>query len=266
MTGVHPPATTGTGDGGSVPAMTPPALLAISHGTDSPTGAGAVATLVDAVAHRLAARDVPVHAGFVDVQAPDVPTCLAGLRESPVEATVVVPLLLSAGYHVHVDLREDVEKAVASGQQVTLGGALGPDDRLVDLLERRLAEALPTGLRDDDVVILGAAGSSDDRAVADCETTAERLAGRIGRTVHVGYLANAEPRLADAVAAARADRPVGRVVVATYLLAPGFFADLAVQAGGDVTSAPLLVAGEEAPDELVDVVVDRYGAAHPAAT
>ncbi|WP_166845831.1 sirohydrochlorin chelatase [Isoptericola sp. BMS4] len=243
--------------------MTPPALLAISHGTDSPTGAGAVATLVDAVAHRLAAQEVPVHAGFVDVQTPDVPTCLAGLREAPVEATVVVPLLLSAGYHVHVDLREDVEKAVASGQRVTLGDALGPDDRLVDLLERRLAESLPTGLRDDDVVVLAAAGSSDARAVADCETTAQRLSARIGRTVTVGYLANATPRLADVVSDARGKGAAGRVVVATYLLAPGFFADLAANAGGDVTSAPLLVAGEEAPDELVDVVVDRYRDAPP---
>jgi sirohydrochlorin ferrochelatase len=243
--------------------MTAPALLAISHGTASVTGAGAVATLVDAVAHRLG-DGVPVHAGFVDVQQPDVPTCLAGLRDGAAGATVVVPLLLSAGYHVHVDLREDVEKAVAAGQRVTLGGALGPDDRLVALLVRRLAAATAGGLRPDDVVVLAAAGSSDSRAVADCEATAQRLAERIGRPVQVGYIANAEPRLPGVVADARAEHPDARVVVASYLLAPGFFADLAAKAGGDVTAAPLLVADEEAPDELVDVVVDRYGAAPPS--
>jgi hypothetical protein len=64
----------------------------------------------------------------------------------------------------------------------------------------------------------------------------------------------------DAVAAARAENPGARVVVASYLLAPGFFADLAAKAGGDVTTAPLLVADEPAPAELVDVVVDRYEA------
>jgi hypothetical protein len=140
VTAVHTPATGAHHGGGTVAAMTAPALLAISHGTASVTGAGAVATLVDAVAHRLG-DGVPVHAGFVDVQQPDVPTCLAGLRDGAAGATVVVPLLLSAGYHVHVDLREDVEKAVAAGQRVTLGGALGPDDRLVALLVRRLAAA-----------------------------------------------------------------------------------------------------------------------------
>lgn len=238
----------------SSPSAPAPALLAVSHGTDSATGAGAVAALVDAVAARL--PGVPVHAGFVDVQQPDVPTSLAGLRGGPVP-TVVVPLLLSAGYHVHVDLREDVDAAVEGGARVVLGGALGPDDRLVDLLVRRLAEA---GLRDDDTVVLAAAGSSDARAVADCEATAARLAGRLGRAVTVGYIANATPRVPEVVAAARAHGAGGggRVVVASYLLAPGFFADLAARAGGDVTTAPLLVADGAVPAELVEVVLDRY--------
>ncbi|MGW8566549.1 sirohydrochlorin chelatase [Isoptericola sp. NPDC055881] len=245
---------------------TPPALLAISHGTASATGAMAVTALVDAVAARR--PDVAVHAGFVDVQQPDVPTCLAELRaDASTASTVVVPLLLSAGYHVHVDLREDVDAAVAAGDDVCLGGALGPDDRLVDVLERRLGEV---GLRDDDTVVIAAAGSSDARAVTDCETTAGRLGDRLGRPVTVGYIANAVPRVAEAVAAARATAgPGGRVVVATYLLAPGFFADLAARAGGDVATAPLLVAGAEPREELVDVVVDRYltaaGAPRPSA-
>ncbi|WP_344245985.1 sirohydrochlorin chelatase [Isoptericola hypogeus] len=248
----------------SLPAPSPPALLAVSHGTSSSVGANAVATLVDGVAARLAGGAtgdgapgdaVPVHAGFVDVQQPDVPTSLAALAG---RTTVVVPLLLSAGYHVHVDLREDVDAAVGGGHDVTLGGALGPDDRLVDVLERRLADA---GLRGDDVVVLAAAGSSDARATADCETTAARLAERLGRPVRVGYIANATPRVHEVVDEVREERPGRRVVVASYLLAPGFFADLAAKAGGDVTTAPLLVAGEDAPAELLDTVVDRYLAA-----
>jgi sirohydrochlorin ferrochelatase len=237
--------------------MAQPALLAISHGTSSAVGAAAVAALVDAVASRLEGR-ARVDGGFVDVQQPDVPTCLSALRGHPV---VVVPLLLSAGYHVHVDLREDVDAAVASGADVTLGGALGPDDRLVDVLVRRLDDA---GLADGDVVVLAAAGSSDARAVADCEATGERLAARLGRSVRVAYISAATPRVPDAVAAAREENPGARVVVASYLLAPGFFADLAAKAGGDVTTAPLLVADAPAPAELVDVVVDRYEAAVPA--
>lgn len=261
MTPVHAAATARYDDPASLADMTAPTLLAISHGTSSPVGAGAVATLVDAVAERPGGPTVdrvPVHAGFVDVQQPDVPTCLAGIRGRAGSSTVVVPLLLSAGYHVHVDLRQDVDAAVAEGADVTLAGALGPDDRLVDVLARRLADA---GMRDDDVVVLAAAGSSDPRATTDCEDVARRLGDRLGRPVRVGYIANAAPRVPAVVADARAASPGTRVVVASYLLAPGFFADLAAKAGGDVTTAPLLVADEEAPDALVDVVLDRYAAA-----
>jgi sirohydrochlorin ferrochelatase len=258
VTVVHENATAASSGHRTVAGMT---LLAISHGTSSAEGANAVAALVDAVGRRLDGV-APVRGGFVDVQQPDVPTCLASLRSEPAGSVVVVPLLLSAGYHVHVDLREDVDAAVLAGDDVVLAGALGPDDRVVEVLAQRLAEA---GLRDDDVLVLAAAGSSDARAVADCEVTAELLAARLGREVRLGFISAAQPPLPDAVAAARRDRPGARVMVASYLLAPGYFADLASTAGGDVTTAPLLVADGEPPAELVDVVVDRYLTASPAA-
>jgi sirohydrochlorin ferrochelatase len=227
-----------------------PTLLAISHGTSSPEGAAAVAALVHVV--RASRADAAVHAGFVDVQRPDVPAVLAAL---PADGrAVVVPLLLSAGYHVHVDLASDA--AAAPG--VALAAALGPDDRLVAVLARRLEEA---GLAPDDVVVLAAAGSSDARAVADCVETARRLGILLGRAVSVGFISAARPRLADELDTARQAHPGRRVVVASYLLAPGYFADLARSAGGDVTTEPLLVADGPVPPEVVEIVLERYAAA-----
>lgn len=235
----------------------PPALVGISHGTSSPEGRRAVRALHDAVAETLAQRhpDVTpaVRLGHVDVEQPDVPATLASLE--PGEPAVVVPLLLSAGYHVYVDLTESV--AAETARPITLAGALGPDDRLATVLLRRLREA---GLRDDDRIVLAVAGSSDRRAVEDCRDQARRLAAASGREVTVGFLSAAEPRLPDAVAAARADGSGARVVVANYLLAPGYFDDLARAAGADVTARPLLVPDAPAPDELVDIVLDRYAA------
>lgn len=228
--------------------MTTPALLAISHGTASPAGQAAVAALVDAVAARL--PDVAVRLGHVDVQQPDVAASLDALGGG--RPVVVVPLLLSAGYHVHVDLVEQT----ADRSDVTIAGALGPDPRLAALLARRLADLHPGP---EDGVVLAVAGSSDDRANDDCRATARMLAERLGRPVDVGFLAAAEPRLADAVASARSRAE--RVVVADYLLAPGYFHDLAVRVSqGSLVARPLL--DDDAPDrELVDVVVDRYRAA-----
>lgn len=232
-------------------AATSPALLAVSHGTSSPSGQAAVAALVAAVSG--ARPDLVVHEGFVDVQQPDVPSVLDTVPAG--RTSVIVPLLLSAGYHVHVDLAAAVDVADA-----VVGAALGPDDRLVRLLARRLAEA---GLAPGDVVVLAAAGSSDARAVADCIETARRLGALLDRPVSVGFISAALPRLADEIATARAAHPGRRVAVASYLLAPGYFAGLAARAGGDVTAPPLLVPDAPAPTELVEIVLDRYAAARP---
>ncbi len=124
----------------------PPALVGISHGTSSRAGRAAVHRLHEAVAAAMATRhpDAPpsVRLGHVDVEQPDVPSTLASL--GPGEPAVVVPLLLSAGYHVHVDLAEAVEQETGqTGRRVVLADALGPDDRLATVLLRRLHRGRP---------------------------------------------------------------------------------------------------------------------------
>jgi sirohydrochlorin ferrochelatase len=230
-----------------------PVLVACSHGTASPEGQRAVAGLVAAVAQRR--PDLDVRAAFVDVQEPGPAEVLADLGDRPAR---LVPLLLSAGYHVYVDLT----RAAEASEAATLAPALGPDDRLAALLHARLEQA---GLGPDDRVVLAAAGSSEPSAVADCATVATALGRLVSRPVTAAYLSAAQPSVVEAVAAHRTTS--GRVVVATYLLAPGFFADLAGRAGADVVTPPLLLPDEVPAEALVDLVLDRYGqqARRPAA-
>ena len=101
-----------------------------------------------------------------------------------------------------------------------------------------------------------AGGSSQPSGVVYCRGFAEQLGRLVDRPVTAAFLSAAEPRLADAVVSQRI--PGRRVIVATYLLAPGVFADLAARAGADVVTPPLLVPDETAPDELVDIVLERY--------
>lgn len=227
--------------------MTAPALLAVSHGTADAAGQRAVAALVAAVAARL--PSVAVYAAHVDVQHPDVATALTSI-DGPV---VVVPLLLSAGYHVRVDLA----RATHGRNDAVVADALGPDRRLAELLAERMtaaASAAPPS------VILVAAGSSDERANADCRTAAADLAARLGVPVSVAFLSAAKPSLADAVASAASG-----TALATYLLAPGLFADRVRSGAGTLpASGPLLAdpdSGAPAPTALVDIVVNRYLAA-----
>jgi sirohydrochlorin ferrochelatase len=230
-----------------------PVLLLASHGSRDPVAQRAVLALVAAVTRTLAtlSPSTPVDDGFIDVQQPDVPQCLAAAE--PGRAAVIVPLLISAGYHVRFDLANAVTGAAPRAVFVT--PALGPDTRLAGILAERLAQS---GLRPEDTVILAAAGSSDANAVADYHTAGEQLAALLGRSVTVAFIAAAQPSLSDAVTAARAAAPDARVVVASYLLAPGTFAAMARRAGADIVSAALLTEDAEPPPALVDVVVDRY--------
>jgi sirohydrochlorin ferrochelatase len=103
-------------------------------------------------------------------------------------------------------------------------------------------------------VVVAAAGSSDARAVADVEHTAELLQRDWAGPVTTGYGSAAQPAVPDAVAAARR-AGAARVVVAAYLLAPGHFHDKLQGAGADCVTAPLLP-----DDRIAAVLLDRYDA------
>lgn len=223
-----------------------PVLVACAHGTASAAGRRAVGLLrLDASRLRPGTEVLAAH---VDVQKPALDDVVSDLVARG-RRFVVVPLLLAGGYHVHVDIRRAVQ---GSGGLGVAAGALGPDPELVDLLASRLAVA---GRREGDGVVLGAAGSSDPRAGRDVEAVASLLAARLGAPVEVGYLSASRPGVDEAVGTVRA-RGARRVVVASYLLAPGFFADRLARCGADAVTDPL------APDgRLARVVVRRYEAA-----
>ncbi|MBN0039019.1 sirohydrochlorin chelatase [Cellulosimicrobium cellulans] len=241
-------------------------LIGCSHGTSDLAGRDVIRALLDDV--RAARPDLDVREAFVDVQQPEVADVVTSVvapaaTEDPDGSApdagepgdaVVVPLLLSGGFHVSVDVAAAVEDRGPGTGRAAASTPLGPDPRLVDLLAERLADV---GLRPEDAVVVAAAGSSRPGAARDVEELAAGLRERVPGPVTVGYGAMAEPSVPDAVAAARADlAPGGRVVVAAYLLAPGFFYDRVLEAGGDVVTAPL------APDaRLTAIVLDRYATA-----
>lgn len=231
-----------------------PALVACAHGTRDVHGRRAIGALVAAVA---AARPgLHVEAAFVDVQRPTVAEVVARAGEADGGA-VVVPLLLSSGYHVGVDIA-----AAVTGHRAAAAPALGPDDQVTAVLLDRLAEV---GTRAGDVVVLAAAGSSDPAATGDVARVADVVRDRHLGPVEVGYGASAHPLVADVVQAARRAHPARRVVIASYLLAPGHFHGRLLRASADLVSDPLLRDAGAPDPRLVRVVLDRYDSARDAA-
>lgn len=219
-------------------------LIATSHGTDVPAARTSITALVEAV--RDASPHLDVREAFVDVQEPPV----ARVVDTIEGLAVVVPLLLAPGFHVHVDIQQAVDRpsAVASS-------TLGPDSRLTSVLLGRLADA---GATSDDVIVLGAAGSTDARARESIDSAARMLGAAWGSPVPVGYVGGTGTPIDEIVR--DVSRSGRRVVVASYLMAPGFFYDKLRACGAEVVTRPLLDGLDVDPD-MVSLVLDRFAEA-----
>ncbi|MEU4196197.1 CbiX/SirB N-terminal domain-containing protein [Kribbella sp. NPDC026611] len=227
-------------------------LIAVAHGTADPRGIRVVHELV-----RLMARqrpDIPMSLGFVDVDLPALPDLTRRVVADSNHA-VLVPLLLSTGYHVTTDLGNET---LRHHGKLTSAPALGPDPVLADILATRLQELPPRAVFGRvDHVVLAAAGSSDVRALADCVEMGRLVGERIDRPVTVGYVSGVGRRLPEVLRETR-----GRLAVASYLLAPGFFHSLVRRyAGGRPVSEPL-----GADPRLAALALRRYDEAESLLT
>lgn len=222
-------------------------LIAVAHGTRAPEGPVVLAALLDRVRALLPGVDVRV--AYVDVIEPTLSSVLASVPHG--ERAVVVPLFLASGYHVRVD----VPSAVASsgGGRAVVTPALGPDPAVVAAAEERLRSSAPDVLPS--AVVLAAAGSSDESALAEVAVAASLLSASLGRPVVPAYVTTASPSVSDAVSSLRA---AGHATVglASYLLAPGLFQQRLASAGADVVAPPI------GPHPLVAALIaDRYRSA-----
>jgi sirohydrochlorin ferrochelatase len=214
-------------------------LVTVAHGTRHATG-NLVAARLTGVAG--ACLGVPAEVSYVELCEP-----LLGSVLTPVtEPTVLVPLLLTTGYHVRVDLPAAV--AAAPGR-VTLTPPLGPDPQLAAAQVDRL---LAAGARPGQPVVLVAAGSRDPAALPELERATDLLRGAWGGPVRLATLGGLGPRPVDVV------RPDD--AVSPYLLAEGFFAtrcaELARSAGATVVADVIGV-----HERVVELVAARFRAA-----
>ncbi|MFQ4148310.1 CbiX/SirB N-terminal domain-containing protein [Arthrobacter sp. LAPM80] len=201
-------------------------MIACAHGTGNAAGQARINALrADIAALR---PGLSVLEAYVDVQQPALPDVVAGLPDGV--RAVVVPLLLTVGFHVRVDIAE----AVTSRPNTLAAAPLGPDPRLAKLLDERLGELPP-----DWGIVLAAAGSSRPEAAEQIEVLAADLAVRRPEPVLAAYGASARPSVPEAVEQLRAGGAAG-VAIASYLLAPGYFHDQLAQAGADLLAEPLL--------------------------
>jgi sirohydrochlorin ferrochelatase len=210
-------------------------LLVAAHGTRSETGSATTRAVVAAVA---AARpDLRVELCFLDVGTPSLRDAL----DSRTDDIVVVPLLLSAGYHVVTD----IPAAAAGRANVRVSPHLGPHPLVLQAVAERLADA--AGSVPGASTFLAAVPSSHAVAGAEVRQAADGLAVIVGRPVSILTLGSAAPATLEA-----SPKPVE---IATYLLAEGTFLDDLRAAAVDlgVVAEPIGV-----HPALVELVLARY--------
>jgi sirohydrochlorin ferrochelatase len=235
-TSTQPTSTAPANEPAQVP--TAPTLLIAAHGTVSQAGAITLIAMVRNIRSLRPALNITL--GFVDVLLPTVEDVLDAVRGS----TILVPALLSSGYHVS----SDIPRAVRRRKWALITRHLGPDPLLTDALVDQLAIA--RGDRPIEPVALVSAGSSDPAAFADVTAAAADLAARLGVPVRPTTLTDP-------------DLDLRGMHVARYLLAGGSMSDSiaakAAAAGATVISEPI---GTHLA--VAELVLRRYDEVLPA--
>ncbi|MFI7015045.1 sirohydrochlorin chelatase [Streptomyces sp. NPDC050164] len=251
---------------------TPPALLIAGHGTRDDAGAEAFRDFV----RELGARhpELPVAGGFIELSPPPLGDAVTELVERGVRRFAAVPLMLVSAGHAKGDIPAALarEKERHPGISYTYGRPLGPHPALLNVLERRLDEALGgaagrrPGDRADVTVLLVGRGSTDPDANAEVHKAARLLwEGRGYAGVETAFVSLAAPDVPSGL-----DRCVRlgarRIVVLPYFLFTGILPDrVRLQTEGWAAAHPEVevrsadVIGPE--PELLDLVWERYAEA-----
>ena len=245
------------------------ALLIVGHGTRDEDGAGEFRRFVRRVGARAAERAVAdtVAGGFIELSPPPLKDSVAELVEAGHRNLTAVPLILLAAGHAKGDIPAALarERDRHPGLRTKYARPLGPHPVVLDLLRRRLQQALSATARADAVLLVGR-GTSDPDANADLYRAARLLwetTRDLGvRQVEAAFVSLAEPSVAEGLDRLRA-LGARRVVVLPFFLFPGVLptrihtqvgAWLAANSGMAASVADVIGDCEE----LADLVIERY--------
>jgi sirohydrochlorin ferrochelatase len=223
------------------------AVVLLGHGSPDPRAAAGLRELAAQVAARV--PETPVQVAFLDHDDTTFDVTARALTATGCTKVTVVPMFLSTGHHVRVDVPRVVGEAQqATGLRCAVGRALGSDDALLDLLEPHVAADAPA--------VLAVAGTRDDVALTGLNALAEGWSRRRGTPVALGHASIGSPDVATALAHITATADVAPAIV-TYALFDGVLVDriASVAAAAGVPATPPLLRCD--PDGLADLVLRR---------
>ncbi|MCR5977096.1 sirohydrochlorin chelatase [Gordonia jinghuaiqii] len=227
-----------------------PTLVLVAHGSRDPRFGVTARRVREAVASSLPGVEVVL--SYLDLDEPLVGDALRGVDPTAADP-VVVPMLLTAGYHHKVDLPAILAEHRPFAHQTDVVGRRSLASALAD----RLLEA---GLGDQDGVILTAVGSSDTDADRSVHGRAIELSTRLRRPVEVVFATRLGPDGRAVASAVRRLRLAGarRIALSPYFLSAGLLIER-VESALDAMVDESLVAGPlGAHPDVVDAICALY--------
>lgn len=214
-------------------------VIAVAHGTDSKDGRATIDSIRRSLAQQLEADfagEFEVHEAYVDVQEPSLDAVVAEFASE--DEVIMVPLLLSTGYHTQVDMKKAADASPV--RDVRIARALGPSAELAKLQRTRLEEAGWDGYGQ---IVMAAAGSSRPDGREAVELQSEIFSTLVSQYVPHGFVASIDPKIADV------SREYSANFVSTYLMGRGFFQGLLHKLDGAgeslIVAEPLVIPGDE---------------------
>lgn len=212
-------------------------LIAVAHGSRDRCAGENVVQLIEQV--KRFRPEIEIHLCFLEHTKPSFFRVIELVSGSP----IVVPLLLSRGYHVSVDIQKS---CIKHGLRFT--PPLGPDPILSEVISERLREAgAPFGTP----VLLAAAGSRFREGIEDVELVAGDLRNKLLAPIKIGYLNSCNNPVAEAADKLRSE--FGEFAIAPYLLSSGNFKTLANSVAAQWTASPL-----GSNPKIADLILKRY--------
>jgi sirohydrochlorin ferrochelatase len=190
-------------------------LVLTAHGSADPRSAATAHAVAEQVRRQRPGFDV--RPAFCEQTAPNLRDVLARSRDA-----VVTPLLLASAYHAQIDIPALIAE---SGADVRQADVLGEDERLMQVMHQRLAEA---GVSPDDEelgVLVVAVGSSWKTVNARTAGVAPALAAETHWAGAVTAFATGPRPSVEAAAQRLHRRGATRLVVAPWFLAHGRITD-----------------------------------------
>lgn len=242
-------------------------LMLVGHGTVDAAGVAEFVAFTERVRARLAADDVDVDGGFIELSQPTVHEAWGGLAGRGHTRMAAVPMVLAAAGHAKGDIPAALQREVVRdpGTSYVLGRPLGPHPVLQEVLAERIAAALDVdgATAEGTTVLLVGRGATDPDANAEvCKVARLLWEGRSYDGVETAFVSLAAPDVATGLARCRS-LGASRVVVAPYFLFDGVLprrvvaqAQAFADAHPDVDVRMAGYLGDT--DALAGLVVERY--------